>query len=97
MKSIVVWVVALLLLVIAPFHEASAKTVWHMHLNYPAGNFHSQGAQRFAPTGQVGIQKDLKKIQPDDSLHLSLAFFRHLHPAADTLRSRSQRLEDAGI
>ncbi len=28
--------------------EAPAKTKWDMHLNYPAGNFHSQGAQRFA-------------------------------------------------
>ncbi|BCO08075.1 C4-dicarboxylate ABC transporter substrate-binding protein [Desulfolithobacter dissulfuricans] len=27
---------------------AVAKTRWDMHLNYPAGNFHSQGAQRFA-------------------------------------------------
>lgn len=25
-----------------------AKAKWDMHLNYPAGNFHSQGAQRFA-------------------------------------------------
>jgi TRAP-type C4-dicarboxylate transport system substrate-binding protein len=28
--------------------DAFAKTKWDMHLNYPAGNFHSQGAQRFA-------------------------------------------------
>ena len=28
--------------------EVTAKTKWDMHLNYPAGNFHSQGAQRFA-------------------------------------------------
>ena len=28
--------------------EAFAKTKWDMHLNYPASNFHSQGAQRFA-------------------------------------------------
>ncbi|MEJ2158216.1 MAG: TRAP transporter substrate-binding protein [Desulfobacteraceae bacterium] len=28
--------------------DLSAKTKWDMHLNYPAGNFHSQGAQRFA-------------------------------------------------
>ena len=28
--------------------EALAKTKWDMHLNYGAGNFHSQGAQRFA-------------------------------------------------
>ncbi len=27
---------------------AIAKTRWDMHLNYPAGNFHSQGAKRFA-------------------------------------------------
>ena len=25
-----------------------AKTKWDMHLNYPIGNFHSKGAQRFA-------------------------------------------------
>ena len=28
--------------------DALAKTKWDMHLNYGAGNFHSQGAQRFA-------------------------------------------------
>ena len=28
--------------------DGFAKTKWDMHLNYPAGNFHSQGAQRFA-------------------------------------------------
>ena len=28
--------------------ESAAKTKWDMHLNYPPGNFHSQGAQRFA-------------------------------------------------
>ena len=28
--------------------DGLAKTKWDMHLNYPAGNFHSQGAQRFA-------------------------------------------------
>lgn len=27
---------------------AFAKTKWDLHLNYPAGNFHSQGAKRFA-------------------------------------------------
>lgn len=27
---------------------AMAKTKWDLHLNYPAGNFHSQGAQKFA-------------------------------------------------
>ena len=28
--------------------ETMAKTKWDLHLNYPAGNFHSKGAQRFA-------------------------------------------------
>lgn len=33
---------------IAGVSETFAKTKWDMHLNYGAGNFHSQGAQRFA-------------------------------------------------
>ena len=44
---------ALLILFCAVFvlvavSDGFAKTKWDMHLNYPAGNFHSQGAQRFA-------------------------------------------------
>jgi TRAP-type C4-dicarboxylate transport system substrate-binding protein len=35
-------------LVAVGFGPAFAKTKWDCHLNYPAGNFHSQGAQRFA-------------------------------------------------
>jgi len=30
------------------FSDAMAKTKWDLHLNYPAGNFHSRGAQQFA-------------------------------------------------
>ena len=30
------------------FSTAQAKTKWDLHLNYSSGNFHSQGAQRFA-------------------------------------------------
>lgn len=30
------------------FSNAMAKTKWDLHLNYPAGNFHSQGAKTFA-------------------------------------------------
>lgn len=30
------------------FSDAMAKTKWDLHLNYPAGNFHSKGAQKFA-------------------------------------------------
>jgi len=36
------------LLVMGLFSEAMAKTKWDLHLNYPAGNFHSVGAQQFA-------------------------------------------------
>ena len=28
--------------------DGMAVTKWDLHLNYPAGNFHSKGAQRFA-------------------------------------------------
>jgi len=41
--------------------EGFAKTKWDLHLNYPAGNFHSKGAQTFADrvaketNGQVKI------------------------------------------
>ena len=34
--------------VFAAVSDGFAKTKWDMHLNYPAGNFHSKGAQRFA-------------------------------------------------
>lgn len=34
--------------VLAAISNAEAKTRWDMHLNYPAGNFHSKGAQLFA-------------------------------------------------
>ena len=37
-----------LIFILASFSGALAETKWDMHLNYPAGNFHSQGAQRFA-------------------------------------------------
>ena len=37
-----------LVFVLVSVSGAMAKTKWDIHLNYPAGNFHSQGAQRFA-------------------------------------------------
>ena len=43
----ILWL-GMVLWILTPFSSAWAKTTWHMHLNYPAGNFHSQGAQRFA-------------------------------------------------
>jgi TRAP-type C4-dicarboxylate transport system substrate-binding protein len=37
-----------LIFILVSFSGALAETKWDMHLNYPAGNFHSKGAQRFA-------------------------------------------------
>ena len=39
---------AILVFALCGTADVWAKTKWDMHLNYPAGNFHSQGAQRFA-------------------------------------------------
>jgi TRAP-type C4-dicarboxylate transport system substrate-binding protein len=39
--------------------DVLAKTKWDMHLNYPAGNFHSQGAQRFADQVKEATQGEL--------------------------------------
>jgi len=37
-----------LIFILVSFSGAFAKSKWDLHLNYPAGNFHSKGAQRFA-------------------------------------------------
>jgi TRAP-type C4-dicarboxylate transport system substrate-binding protein len=37
-----------LIFIFGAVSDTIAKTKWDMHLNYPAGNFHSQGAQEFA-------------------------------------------------
>jgi TRAP-type C4-dicarboxylate transport system substrate-binding protein len=47
MKRVACFIIALLApMVLIPASHAKIK--WDMHLNYPAGNFHSQGAARFA-------------------------------------------------
>jgi len=60
MKRTLCFIMALLVaLVFVP--EGFAKAKWDLHLNYPAGNFHSKGAQTFADrvaeatNGQVKI------------------------------------------
>jgi len=45
-KGLFFLLVVIIALALTP--ASYAKTKWDMHLNYPAGNFHSQGAQRFA-------------------------------------------------
>jgi TRAP-type C4-dicarboxylate transport system substrate-binding protein len=37
-----------LIFTLVSFSGAMAETKWDLHLNYPAGNFHSKGAQEFA-------------------------------------------------
>ena len=47
MKKLIILSVCLLF-ALALATDGLAGTKWDMHLNYPAGNFHSKGAQRFA-------------------------------------------------
>jgi len=44
------------------FSFVFAKTKWDMHLNYPAGNFHSQGAQRFADAVKNATNGELEVV-----------------------------------
>ncbi len=41
---------------------AWAKQTWHMHLNYPAGNFHSQGAKEFADKVKEATDGELEIV-----------------------------------
>jgi len=47
---------------LAVFSDAMAKTKWDMHLNYPAGNFHSQGAKRFAERVKAATNGELNIV-----------------------------------
>jgi len=42
--------------------ESMAKTKWDMHLNYPAGNFHSKGAQEFADRVKAATNGELEIV-----------------------------------
>ncbi len=44
----VLYIMIGLIFIFGAVAETMAKTKWDMHLNYPIGNFHSKGAQRFA-------------------------------------------------
>lgn len=49
--------------------NAMAKTQWDLHLNYPAGNFHSKGAQQFADRVAKATNGELIiKLHPGSSL-----------------------------
>jgi len=49
-------------LVIGLFSDAMAKTKWDLHLNYPAGNFHSKGAQEFADRVKAATNGELRIV-----------------------------------
>jgi TRAP-type transport system periplasmic protein len=44
------------------FSGALAETKWDLHLNYPAGNFHSKGAQRFADEVKAATNGELNIV-----------------------------------
>ena len=48
-----------LVFALVSFSGAWAATKWDLHLNYPAGNFHSQGAQRFADRVKAATNGEL--------------------------------------
>jgi TRAP-type C4-dicarboxylate transport system substrate-binding protein len=56
------WIITALIFVLAPFSGALAKTKWDLHLNYPAGNFHSKGAQEFADKVKEATNGELEIV-----------------------------------
>ena len=48
-----------LIFTLVSFSGALAKTKWDLHLNYPAGNFHSKGAQEFADKVKAATNGEL--------------------------------------
>jgi len=58
MKKVWILVVAMIL-VLAFVPNGFSKTKWDLHLNYPAGNFHSKGAQEFADRVKAATNGEL--------------------------------------
>ncbi len=61
MKKALIITICLIFTVIS-LSSAWAKTKWDMHLNYPAGNFHSKGAQRFVERIYAATNGELKIV-----------------------------------
>ncbi len=61
MKKWTIYAISLLF-ALAFSSGAIAKTRWDMHLNYPAGNFHSQGAKRFADRVKKATNGELEIV-----------------------------------
>ncbi len=60
-KSILLSMIGLTF-ILASFSDVMAKTKWDMHLNYPAGNFHSVGAKKFADRVAQATKGELKIV-----------------------------------
>lgn len=58
MKKLII-VLFCLIFTLVSFSGALAKTKWDLHLNYPAGNFHSKGAQQFADKVKAATNGEL--------------------------------------
>jgi TRAP-type C4-dicarboxylate transport system substrate-binding protein len=61
MKKVLV-LLAGMLFVFFMVSDVVAKTKWDLHLNYPAGNFHSKGAQRFADKVKEATNGELEIV-----------------------------------
>ena len=51
-----------LIFVFGAVSDSIAKTKWDMHLNYPIGNFHSKGVQRFADKVKAATNGELNIV-----------------------------------
>ncbi len=51
-----------LIFIFGAVSDTMAKTKWDMHLNYPAGNFHSKGAKRFADKVKAATNGELNIV-----------------------------------
>ncbi len=62
MKKLTVLLMTALVFTLTGATGAWAKTKWDMHLNYPAGNFHSKGAQQFADRVKEATNGELEIV-----------------------------------
>ena len=58
----VLYIMICLIFVFGAVSDTIAKTKWDMHLNYPIGNFHSKGAQRFADQVKAATNGELNIV-----------------------------------
>ena len=58
----ILFIMICLIFVFGAVSDTIAKTKWDMHLNYPIGNFHSKGAQRFADQVRAATNGELNIV-----------------------------------